>query len=62
MSVEAWMDLTGEEVLQELRAMGLPAFRGKQFDLGTYTTLEDAVKARRAAEMQIFGEFLEQVE
>jgi len=31
MSVEAWMDLTGEEVLQELRAMGLPAFRGKQF-------------------------------
>ncbi len=34
-------------------------FQGKLYNLGTFTTLEDAVAARRAGEEQYFGAFLE---
>ena len=34
-------------------------FRGVLYNLGTYTRLEDAVKARLAAEDDIFGKYLE---
>lgn len=33
-------------------------FQGKLYDLGTYTRLEDAVKARARGEEEIFGTFL----
>lgn len=36
-------------------------FRRKTYSLGCYTNLEDAVKARRRAEEDIFGKFLESV-
>jgi len=34
-------------------------FRGKFYNLGTYANFDDAVKARRKAEGEIYGEFLE---
>ena len=36
-------------------------FRGKLINLGTYTTIEEAAKARKRAEDEIFGEFLAQM-
>jgi len=35
------------------------SFKRKTYNLGTYSRLEDAVKARKKAEERIFGEFLE---
>ena len=37
-------------------------FKGKIHDFGSYADFDDAVKARKEAEQQIFGEFLEQHE
>lgn len=37
-------------------------FQGKTYNLGSFTTLEDAVKARRRGEEEIFGKFLESIE
>lgn len=34
-------------------------FKGKGYNLGIYTKIEDAAAARKAAEKQIFGEFLD---
>lgn len=34
-------------------------FKGKDMSFGSYSRFEDAVAARRAAEMQFFGRFLE---
>ena len=34
-------------------------FRGKLYDLGSYIQLEDAIKARRRGEEEIFDKFLE---
>lgn len=34
-------------------------FKGKTYYLGSYGKIEDAVQARRKAENQIYGEFLE---
>lgn len=34
-------------------------FKGKTYNLGSYSSLEDAVKARRNAEDELFGPFLE---
>ena len=36
-------------------------FKGKLMDFGSYINFEDAVKARKEAEQQIYGEFLEQM-
>ena len=36
-------------------------FQGKQYNLGSYERLEDAVKARRTGEEEIFDAFLEKV-
>ncbi len=33
-------------------------FKGKIYNFGTYTNFDDAVKARKEAEQQIYGEFL----
>ena len=37
-------------------------FQGKMYSLGTYSTLEEAAKARRKGEQEIFGAFLESQE
>ena len=37
-------------------------FKGKIYNFGTYSMFEDAVKARKAAEQLIYGEFLDQIE
>lgn len=37
-------------------------FQGKLYNLGSYTTLEDAVKARRRGEEEYFGQFLHSIE
>lgn len=37
-------------------------FKGQMFNLGVYSKFEDAVKARRQAEDEIFGRFLEEIE
>jgi len=37
-------------------------FRGQLYDLGTYAQLEDAVKARRRGEEEIFGKFLDSLQ
>lgn len=34
-------------------------FKGKNYYLGSYVKLEDAVKARKKAEERMYGEFLE---
>ena len=34
-------------------------FQGKKYNLGSFETLEEAAKARRDAELQYFGEFLD---
>ena len=36
-------------------------FQGKQYELGSYTLLEDAIKARRRGEEEIFDAFLSQM-
>ena len=36
-------------------------FQGKQYDLGSYTHLEDAIKARRRGEEEIFDAFLSRI-
>ena len=35
-------------------------FKGKFYNLGTYVSFDDAVKARKQAESEYYGEFLEQ--
>lgn len=37
-------------------------FKGKLYNLGTYSSLEDAVKARKRGEEEIFGKFLDDIE
>lgn len=37
-------------------------FRGKDMSFGSYAKFEDAVAARKAAEINIFGAFLEEIE
>ena len=37
-------------------------FKGQMFNLGVYSKFEDAVKARKQAEEEIFGRFLEEIE
>ena len=37
-------------------------FKGKIMNFGSYTNFEDAVKARKAAEQEYFGSFLESIE
>ena len=37
-------------------------FRGQLYDLGSYAQLEDAVKARRRGEEEIFGKFLDSLQ
>ena len=37
-------------------------FKGKMYNCGTYLNFDDAVAARKKAELEIFGEFLEQIE
>ncbi len=37
-------------------------FKGKIMNFGSYTYFEDAVKARKAAEQEYFGAFLEEIE
>lgn len=37
-------------------------FKGKLMNFGSYTSFEEAVKARKLAESEYYGEFLEQVE
>lgn len=37
-------------------------FKGKTYNFGTYANFDDAVKARKEAEQQIYGEFLDQIE
>ena len=36
-------------------------FKGKLMNFGTYSNFDDAVKARKQAEQEIYGEFLEQI-
>ena len=36
-------------------------FKGKTYNFGTYANFDDAVKARKEAEQQIYGEFLNQI-
>jgi hypothetical protein len=36
-------------------------FKKKQYNLGSYTNFDDAVKARKEAEQQIYGEFLDHI-
>lgn len=36
-------------------------FKGKTYNFGTYANFDDAVKARKEAEQQIYGEFLDQI-
>ena len=36
-------------------------FKGKLMNFGSYINFEDAVKARKAAEQEYYGEFLEQI-
>ena len=36
-------------------------FKGKTYNFGTYANFDDAVKARKDAEQQIYGEFLDQM-
>ena len=36
-------------------------FKGKLINFGSYINFEDAVKARKAAEQEYYGEFLEQI-
>ena len=36
-------------------------FKGKMYNCGSYASFEDAVEARKKAESQIFGEFLDQI-
>ena len=37
-------------------------FKGKLINFGSYKNYDDAVKARKAAEQEIYGEFLDQIE
>lgn len=37
-------------------------FKGKTYNFGSYANFDDAVKARKKAEEQIYGEFLEQID
>ncbi len=37
-------------------------FKGKIMDFGSYANFEDAVKARKAAEQEYYGEFLEHLD
>ena len=37
-------------------------FQGKTYNLGTYRTLEEAVKARKNGEDKIYGRFLRQID
>ena len=37
-------------------------FKGKIMNFGSYTNFEDAVKARKAAEQEYYGSFLESLE
>lgn len=37
-------------------------FQGKTYNLGTYRTLEEAVKARKNGEEKIYGRFLRQID
>lgn len=41
------------------RWIALITFKGKVYHLGTYTNIEDAARARRQAEEQLFGTFLD---
>ncbi len=37
-------------------------FKGKTYSFGTYSTPEEAAEARRLGELNVFGEFLEEIE
>lgn len=37
-------------------------FKGKNMSFGSYAKFEDAVAARKAAEIEVFGAFLEEIE